>query len=314
MSTSNKTRIVVIGIGEVGSRTAYTLLLRERADELVLIDSDQNKAIGDALDMNHGLLFLGRSKIWAGTYEDCTDADIIIITAGTEQKPEESRMDLLRRNHEIMSGIMSELIKTNTKAIVLITASPVDLMSYFAWEQSGLPASRVIGTGTLLDTARFRYLIGEQMNIDAHSVHAQIIGEHGNSELPLWSEANVAGSELDLSEDTKASIVARTQEAANEVVQAKGSSCYAIALSINRICAAILKDEGSVLNVSTLLKDYHGISDVYLGVPCIVDRQGIRSTIEVKLSDKEKVLLHQSADKLKGLIATTTYARSERNG
>lgn len=299
-----KTRIVVIGTGAVGSTTAYTLLLRNRADELVLIDANHQKAVGDALDMNHGMPFIGGGKLWAGTYEDCKEADIIVIAAGAAQKEGESRIDLLKRNVSILDDIVSEVLKHNEHGILLIASNPVDIMSYFTWKKSKWPTKRVIGSGTLLDSARFRYLIGKHLNIDPRSVHAHIVGEHGDSELPVWSLANVAGTELDIAEEAKADIFANTRDAAYQIISAKGATYYAIALALDRICTAILRDEGAVLNVSTLLDDYHGISDVFLGVPCIVDRQGVREVLKLDLSAEEKELLQRSADKLKGLIGS----------
>lgn len=301
-STSKKTRIVIIGVGAVGSTTAYTLLLRSRMDELVLIDANKEKASGDALDMNHGLPFLGKAKIWAGTYADCREADIIIITAGAAQKPGESRIDLLKRNVSIFENITDEVLKYNTDGILLIASNPVDVMSYFTWRKSGWPVQRVIGSGTLLDSARFRYLIGNKLAIDPRSVHAHIIGEHGDSELPLWSLANIAGTELVLREEDKQEIFINTRDAAYRIIEAKGATYYAIALALDRICTAILRNEAAVLNVSTLLTDYHGVSDVYLGVPCIVDRSGVREVLSLRITDDEKQLLHKSADKVKALI------------
>lgn len=299
---SKKTRIVVIGVGYVGSTTAYTLLLRQRMDELVLIDANKDKAIGDALDMNHGMPFLGRAKVWAGSYEDCREADIIIITAGAAQKSGESRIDLLKRNVSIFQSITDEVLNYNKDGILLIASNPVDVMSYFTWKKSGWPAQRVIGSGTLLDSSRFRYLIGDKLSIDPRSVHAHIIGEHGDSELPLCSLANIAGTEILLSEEDKQEIFINTRDAAYKIIETKGATYYAIALALDRIVTAILKNEASVLNVSTLLTDYHGINDVYLGVPCIVDRTGIREVLTLQISNDEKQLLHQSAGKLKGLI------------
>jgi len=301
-SASKKTRIVVIGVGAVGSTTAYTLLLRERMDELVLIDANEGKAIGDALDMNHGLPFLGKAKVWAGSYEDCNEADIIIITAGASQRPGESRIDLLKRNVAIYETITAEVLRHNRNGILVIASNPVDIMSYFTWKKSDWPPRRIIGSGTLLDSARFRYLIGDKLAIDSRSVHAHIIGEHGDSELPLWSLANIAGTEILLNEEEKKEIFANTRDAAYKIIEAKGATYYAIALALDRICTAILKNEAAVLNVSTLLTNYHGVSDVYLGVPCIVDSTGVRETLILQINDQEKELLHKSADKLKGLI------------
>lgn len=300
--TSKKTRIVVIGVGAVGSTTAYTLLLRERMDELVLIDANKEKAIGDALDMSHGLAFLGKAKVWAGDYEDCADADIIIITAGVAQRPGESRVDLLKRNVAIFESITNEVLRYNKDGILLVATNPVDIMSYFTWKKSGWPVQRVIGSGTLLDTARFRYLIGNKLTIDPRSVHAHIIGEHGDSELPVWSLANLAGSDIILSEENKEEIFHNTRDAAYQIIEAKGATYYAIALALDRICTAILRNEAAVLNVSTLLQNYYGISDVYLGVPCVVDRGGVREVLQLSINEKEQELLRKSAEKLKGLI------------
>jgi L-lactate dehydrogenase len=305
-STTKKTRIVVIGVGAVGSTTAYTLLLRERMDELVLIDANKAKAVGDALDMNHGMPFLGRAKVWAGTYEDCKEADIIIITAGAAQKPGETRTDLLKRNVSIYESITNEVLKHNTDGILLIASNPVDIMAYFTWKKSGWPVNRIIGSGTLLDSARFRYLIGQKLQIDSRSVHAHIVGEHGDSELPLWSLSNIAGTELTLSDEDKNEIFANTKNAAYQIIEAKGATYYAIALALDRICTAILRNEAAVLNVSTLLQDYHGVSDVYLGVPCIVDRSGVKGILPLNISQSERELLNKSADKLKGIIQSVS--------
>lgn len=295
-------KIVVIGVGAVGSTTAYTLLLRHRMNELVLIDANHNKAVGDALDMNHGMPFVGGTKVWAGTYEDCQNADIVIITAGSAQKPGETRVELLKRNISIYESIITEVLKYNKDGILLIATNPVDIMSYFSWKKSGLPVERVIGSGTLLDSARFRYLIGEELNIDPRSVHAHIVGEHGDSEVPLWSLANVAGTDLTLEEKVKEEIFTNTRDAAYQIINTKGATYYAIALALDRICTAILKDEGAVLNVSTLLNNYHGINDVYLGVPAIVDKSGVREVLNLDISTKEKQQLQSSAVKMRELI------------
>ena len=302
--SAKPSRIVVIGVGAVGSTTAYTLLLRERVDELVLIDANEKKAIGDALDMNHGLPFLGKSKVWAGTYEDCRDADIIIITAGAAQKPGESRTDLLRRNITIFENITDQVLKHNNNGILLVASNPVDIMSYFTWRKSGWPVNRVIGSGTLLDSSRFRYLIGNKLSIDPRSVHAHIIGEHGDSELALWSGANIAGTTIQLNEKDRNEIFTATRDAAYRIIEAKGATYYAIALALDRICTAILKDEAAVLNVSTLMENYQGISGVYLGIPCVVDRNGVREVLPIEMNEEETKALHRSAQKLKDLIAT----------
>ncbi|WJH37377.1 L-lactate dehydrogenase [Paenibacillus sp. CC-CFT747] len=297
-----KTRVVVIGTGAVGSTTAYTLLLRERMTELVLIDYNAEKALGDALDMNHGLPFTGRTKVWSGDYPDCAGADIIIICAGVGQKPGESRLDLLKRNTAIFDGIIEQVTRYNSTGILLIATNPVDILSYYSFRKSGWPANRVIGSGTLLDSARFRYLIGQKLNMDPRSIHASIVGEHGDTEVPLWSLANAAGLPVSFTAEEKEEIFRNTRDAAYQIIQAKGSTYYAIALALDRICTAILRDEGAVLNVSTLLNGYQGITDVYLGVPSVVDRTGVREVLKVPMTEEEAAKLAQSAAKLREMI------------
>lgn len=296
-------RVVIIGTGAVGATTAYTLLLRERVSELVLIDANKDKALGEALDMNHGLPFTGGVKLWAGDYSDCADADVIVIAAGASQRPGETRIDLLKRNAGIFETIIQNIVQYNDHAIILVATNPVDILSYVTLKKSGFPSNRVIGSGTLLDSARFRYLIGQNKKINPRSIHAHIIGEHGDSELPLWSLANVAGIDLEFSDQDRENIFNSTKNAAYEIINAKGATFYAIALALDRIITSILQDEGSVLNVSTLLENYNGVSDVYLGVPSIVDRSGVREVLDLKLSDQELVQFQNSANKLKSEIA-----------
>ncbi|KOP68036.1 lactate dehydrogenase [Bacillus sp. FJAT-18019] len=302
--TQRPTRAVIIGAGAVGTTTAYTLFLRERVSELVLIDTNHDKALGEALDMNHGLPFAGGVKLWAGDYSDCKDADIIVIAAGSNQRPGETRIDLLKRNTAIFEDIIQNIVKYNDHGIILVATNPVDILSYVTLKKSGFPVNRVIGSGTLLDSARFRYLIGQNKGINPRSIHAHIIGEHGDSELPLWSVANIAGIGIDLTDDERTDIFDRTKNAAYEIINAKGATSYAIALALDRIIASILLNESSVLNVSTLLTDYHGVSDVYLGVPCVVDRTGVREVLNLELNDEEMTRFHASANKLKEQIAS----------
>lgn len=298
-----RSRVAIVGMGAVGTTTGYTLLLRQRMSELVFIDVNAKKARGEMLDMNHGLPFLGGVKVWAGTYEDCRDADIIIVAAGASQKPGETRIDLLKRNASIFGEIIDNITKVNDHGILLIATNPVDILSYVSWKLSGWPKERVIGSGTLLDSARFRYLIGLNKGIDPRSIHAHIIGEHGDSELPVWSLANVAGTPLEIPEADQEQIFENTKNAAYEIIDAKGATSYAIALALDRITAAILGDEASVLNVSTLLSDYNGVSDVYLGVPCVVDHNGVREILDLPLNDVEKDAFQRSANKLKDQIS-----------
>ncbi|MEY4479886.1 MAG: hypothetical protein RLZZ267_564 [Bacillota bacterium] len=299
MEAARGTKIVIVGAGMVGSTTAFTLLLRGRATELVLIDYNKEKAFGDALDMNHAMPFIGKTTVRAGDYEDCAGADIIIIAAGAAQKPGETRLDLLKKNVGIFEGIVDNIVKYTKDAILLVATNPVDIMSYFTWKRSGYPMNRVVGSGTLLDTARLRYLISEQKNMDPRSVHAHIVGEHGDSELALWSLTNLAGMHLEFTEEEQHQLHEDTKNAAYGIIKAKGSTYYAIALALDRIVTAILRDEGAILNVSTLLEDFHGNNDVYLGVPCIVDRTGVREVIKVPMNDDEKQRFSASAKKMR---------------
>lgn len=299
----SSSRVVIIGTGAVGATTAYTLLLRERVSELVLIDANKEKALGEALDMNHGLPFTGGVKLWAGDYSDCAEADVIVIAAGASQRPGETRIDLLKRNAVIFDSIIQNIVKYNNHGIILVATNPVDILSYVTLKKSGFPSNRVIGSGTLLDSARFRYLIGQNKKINPRSIHAHIIGEHGDSEVPLWSLANVAGIGLEFSDEDREEIFNNTKNAAYEIINAKGATYYAIALALDRIIVSILQNEGSVLNVSTLLTDYNGVSDVYLGVPSIVDRSGVREVLDLNLDNEELTRFHASANKLKAEIA-----------
>ncbi|WP_422656745.1 L-lactate dehydrogenase [Paenibacillus sp. EC2-1] len=302
-ATFKPSRIVIVGTGAVGTTTAYTLLLRKRVSEIVLIDVNHDKAVGEALDMNHGLPFIGGVKVWAGDYSDCTGADIIIVTAGASQKPGETRIDLLKKNAAIFNDIVQNITKYNKEGILLIATNPVDILAYITQKVSGFPVNRVIGSGTLLDSARFRYLIGKNKNIDPRSIHANVIGEHGDSEVPVWSLAHVAGVDLEMSEEDKKEISSNTINAAYEIINAKGATFYAIALALDRIVTAIMQNEGAVLTVSTLLQDYCGVSDVYLGVPCVVDRTGVRQVLDIELTQTETQMFQESAEKMKVEIA-----------
>ncbi len=297
-----KSKVVIVGMGNVGSTIAYTLLLRERVDELVLIDANEEKAKAQALDLNHGLPFLGKTEVWAGTYHDCKGADIIILTAGVAQKPGETRIDLLKNNIAIMDDIISSIAQFNKEAILLVVTNPVDILSYYTWKKSGFPQHKVIGSGTVLDSSRFRYLIGKMLRVDCRDVQAHIIGEHGDSSVPLWSNANLSGASLALTNEEKEELYVNTRDAAYQVIQGKGSTYYAVALACEKICTAILKNEAAVLHVSTLLTDFHGVSDVYLGVPTIIDQSGVKEIVQINLSQKEKSQFIHSADKMKNEI------------
>lgn len=304
-------RVAIVGTGLVGSTLAYTLLLKGVVGEIVLIDRNRQKAEGDAMDLNHGTAFTGPVRVWAGDYEDCASADVIVIAAGVAQKPGETRLDLVRKNTEVFREIIGNIVRYNTHGILLVATNPVDALTYVTWKLSGFPWQRVLGSGTILDTARFRTLLGQHCGVDPRSVHAYIIGEHGDSEIPVWSLANVAGVGVDeyclgcnrqCDGRIKHEIFERVRNAAYEIIEKKGATYYAIALGLNRIIESIIRDENSVLTVSTLLQDYHGIDDVCLGVPAIVGRQGVTRVIEVSLSDEELRGLRRSAQVIKEVL------------
>lgn len=297
-------RIAIIGCGHVGSTSAYTLLNRGIAEEIVLLDQNQDHLIGEVKDLQHCVPLFRPTRIWAGDFKDIADADIIVIAAGAGTKPGESRLELLNRNACVIREIVKDIKDTGFDGIILMTTNPVDILAQTAQEQSGLAVSKVISSGTVLDTARLRMILGEILGIEAGSVHAYIIGEHGNSEIATWSSATVAGTPLtefakDFDLDYEG-ILSRVRQAAPEIVRQKGYTSFAIASCVMRICESILRDEKSVLPVSTLTTGQYGIKDIYLSLPCVVGRGGVEKIIETPLNDQEKLGLLHSAEILKG--------------
>ncbi|MGE5582060.1 MAG: L-lactate dehydrogenase [Bacillota bacterium] len=309
MAKKQGSRVVIIGAGLVGSTFAYSLMINGTAAEIIIIDVNQERLEGEVMDLNHGLSFVRPALVRAGTYADCAAADVIVITAGANQRPGETRIDLLSRNAEIFKTIISQIKASGTEAVLLIATNPVDIMTYLTFKLSGYPENRVIGSGTVLDSSRLRYLISSHCHIDPSNVHAYIIGEHGDTEVPVWSLANIAGirfseycpvcGEKCQSSLPKEAIFNEVKNAAYKIIKGKGATYYAIGLALVQIVESIIRDEYSVLTVSTLLKGEYGISDVYLSLPCVVNRQGIERQIRLSLdSDEEKALQH-SAEVLK---------------
>ncbi len=307
----NSRKVAVIGTGFVGSSSAFALMESGLFSEMVLLDADQNRAEGEALDISHGLPFARPMKITAGTYDDLVDAAIIVITAGAGQKPGETRLDLVKKNVAIFRTIIGEIAKRNCQGILLIVANPVDILTYVALKLSGFPENRVFGSGTTLDTARLKYLLGERLSVDARSVHAWIIGEHGDSQIAAWSSANVSGVPLsdfcsmrgftehdqnmeDIAEDVKNS--------AYKIIEKKKATYYGVAVAVRRICEAIIRDEKSVLPVSSIQHGAFGIDGVALSMPAIVGKNGVEKQIPIKLSEKEQIELRKSADALKEVL------------
>ncbi|MDX5473969.1 MAG: L-lactate dehydrogenase [Bacillaceae bacterium] len=290
-------RVVLIGTGFVGSSYAFALLNQGVTEELVLIDLNKEKSEGDAMDLNHGIAFSpAPTKIWYGDYSDCKDADIVVISAGANQKPGETRLDLVEKNTKIFKGIVEQVMENGFDGIFLVATNPVDILTYVTWKYSGLPKERVIGSGTILDTARFRYLLGDYFQVDARNVHAYIIGEHGDTELPVWSRADIGGKPiLDMmaekegyKEEDLDEIFVNVRDAAYHIIERKGATYYGIAMGLVRLTKAILQNENSILTVSAYLDGHYGGEDIFIGVPAIVNRNGIREIVELDLSEKEK--------------------------
>lgn len=308
----NSRKAAVIGCGFVGAASAFTLMQSGLFSELVLLDAAPEKAEGEAMDIAHGMPFAAPMKIYAGSYDDAADAAIIIVTAGAGQKPGETRLDLVQKNVRIFQGIIPEIKKRDYQGILLIVANPVDILTYTAVRLSGLPENRVIGSGTVLDTARLKYMLGEHLGVDSRSVHAFIIGEHGDSELAVWSSANVSGVPLSRfceqcgkcdEQQTMHQIAEEVRNSAYEIIKRKKATYYGIAMSVRRICEAIMKDEKSILPVSGMLHGEYGIEGVALSTPTVVGREGIVKRIPVSLSETEQEQLRKSAETLRETAA-----------
>lgn len=310
--TINFNKAVIVGCGFVGSASAFCLMQSGLFTELVLIDSDSKRAEGEALDISHGIPFSKPMKIHAGDYDDVRNAGIVIVTAGANQQPGETRLDLVKKNINIFKTIIPEIKKRNFNGILLIVANPVDILTYAAVKLSALPENRVIGSGTVLDTARLKYAIGRHLNVDSRSVHAFIIGEHGDSEIAVWSSANVSGVPLNNfcemrghydHKNATEKIATDVKNSAYEIISMKKATNYGIAMSVKRICEAIVRNERSILPVSTIMHGEYGISDVSLSMPAIVGKDGIETLVPISLSFDELSKLQESAHALKNILA-----------
>lgn len=304
----NPRKAAVIGCGFVGSATAFTLMQSRLFSELVLLDVNMEKADGEAKDIAHGIPFAGQMKIYAGTYDDAADAAIIIITAGANQKPGETRLDLVQKNTAIYQSIIPEIVKRDFGGILLIVSNPVDILTYVALKLSGLPEKRVLGSGTVLDTARLKYALGEHLGVDSRSVHSFIIGEHGDSEIAAWSSTNVSDIPLNefcemrghFNHDAAMDAIAeKVKNSAYEIISKKQATYYGIAMSVKRICECIVRNERSILPVSAMMHGEYGIEDITLSMPAIVGIGGVETHVPIALSEEEAEKLVESAKKLK---------------
>ena len=305
-------KAAMIGCGFVGSASAFALMQSGLFSELVLIDANHDKAEGEAMDIAHGLPFAGQMKIYAGDYDDIVDAAVIIVTAGAAQKPVETRLDLVNKNVNIFKSIIPEIAKRNYKGILLIVANPVDILTYTAVKLSGLPENRVIGSGTVLDTARLKYALGEHLEVDSRSVHSFIIGEHGDSEIVAWSSTNVSGIPVNdfcelrghfNHEEAMHRIADDVKNSAYDIIEKKGATYYGIAMSVKRICECIMRDEKSILPISSMMHGEYGISDICLSMPTVVGREGVETRVPIQLNEQEESALSASAEQLSKVAA-----------
>ena len=305
-----KQKVILVGDGAVGSSYAYALVLQGIAEELGIIDIAREKTEGDALDLSHALAFNSPKKIYAASYEDCADADIVCITAGAPQKPGETRLDLVHKNLRILKGIVEPIMASGFDGIFLVAANPVDILTYATMKFSGLPKERVIGSGTALDSARFRQAIAELVNVDARNVHGYILGEHGDTEFPVWSHANIGGLQIyewvkqnpEVDEEKMVEIFFQVRDAAYEIIKKKGATFYGIGATLARITKAILNNEKAILPLSVYLEGHYGLDDVYIGAPAVIGRNGIESVIEIPLAPAEQEKMEHSAKTLKAII------------
>ena len=306
----NSRKVAVIGCGFVGSSSAFALMQSGLFSEMVLIDADTKRAEGEAMDISHGISFARPMQIYAGNYDDITDAAIIVITAGANQKPDETRLDLIKKNAAIMKSIVGEIKKHDFGGILLIVSNPVDILTLIALKESGYPSNRVIGSGTVLDTGRFKYLLGEHLDVDSRSVHAFIIGEHGDSELAAWSNARIGGLKVNdfcelrghfNHEQSMKKIFEDVRNSAYEIIERKHATYYGIAMAVKRICEAIVRNEKSILPVSRLMIGEYGLNDVVLSIPAVVGETGVQKVIPIELNDEELAKLKDSANILKDI-------------
>lgn len=306
---SKKNKIIIIGDGAVGSSYAFALTIQGIGREIGIIDINEKKAEGDAMDLSDALAFTAPKKIYKANYSDCKDASIVVLTAGIPQKPGETRLQLVGKNLKLFKEIVGDVVNSGFDGIFLVATNPVDILTYATWKFSGFARNKVIGSGTVLDSSRFRKEIAELTNVDARSVHAYIMGEHGDTEFPVWSHANIGGlpinewvSQHDIDENVLLNSFNKVRDAAYEIINRKGATFYGIAVALARITKAILNDENSIFSVSAYLDGEYDSNDVYIGVPAILNANGIHKVLEIPLTDTEKERMQYSINTLKQII------------
>lgn len=309
--SNSKTKVAIIGAGFVGASTAFAMALQQNASEIVLIDVNKEKALGEALDINHGLCFIGQMAVYAGDYSDISDCDVIVMTAGMNRKPGETRLDLARKNVVVAKEITANIMKYYTRGVILVVANPVDILTYCIQKWSGLPNGRVFGSGTALDSARFRFSLADKFNVDVRNVHGYIVGEHGDTQIPLWSATHVAGMNVNeygnlhgnfFGDAEKANIHEDVKKAGATIIKNKGATYYAIALTVNTIVETLLKNQNTIRTVSSVMDGLYGIKDVAISLPSIINSTGIEKVIEFSITPEEETLLRASADSVKSIL------------
>lgn len=307
----NMQKVAVIGCGFVGATSAFSLIQSGLFSEMVLIDANHEKAVGEAMDLSHGSAYSTPVKIYAGSYDDIVDAGLIVITAGANQKPNETRLDLVKKNVSIFKSIIPEIKERNCEGILLIVSNPVDILTYVTLKLSGFPANRVIGSGTVLDTARLKHVLGEHLQVDSRNIHAYVIGEHGDSELAVWSGAQVAGIHINhfcelrghfQHQEAMNRLYQEVRDSAYHIIERKGATYYGVAVAAKRIAEAIVKNEHAVLPISSLMQGEFGLSDLCLSIPTVVGNKGVEMVVDIYLDNEEKQKLLESAHALKQVL------------
>lgn len=308
MLVEGKRKVSIIGAGFVGATTVYALMNSGIVTDICIYDINMDKAMGEVMDLVHGTSFVKPVNIYAGSLEETKNSDIVIITAGVGPKEGETRLDIIDKNYKIFKGFVPELAKLSPNAILLVVSNPVDVLTYITYKLSGFPKERVIGSGTVLDTSRLKYVLGKYFSVNNSNIHCYVVGEHGDSEVVTWSNGRIGGEDFDIyakqtdlawDEDTKKVIEEDVKNAAYEIINRKKATYFAVALAVNRIVEAIFRDENSILTVGSLFEGQYGIDDMYLAIPTIVNRKGAKEIIEIPLAKSEEEKLKKSAEILK---------------
>lgn len=307
-------KVSIIGAGNVGMRYAYALMISGLARKIVIVDIDRKRVEGEVMDLSHGAPYISPVEVTAGSYSDINDSDVVVITAGKRQDPGQTRFELAKDNVQIYKKIIPEIIKYTPKSIILVVTNPVDVLSYAAYKMSGKPAKEVIGSGTVLDTARFRFLLANHCGVDSHNVHAYILGEHGDTEFPVWSSAIIGGILIKdychicrqkvscNHQEELENIFLEVRDSAYKIIERKGETSYGIGLALVRITQAIINDENAILPVSHLVRDYYGINDIYLSLPAVLNKQGVREILKMGFDAKEERRLRESSEAIRKVV------------